>query len=338
MKNHHLQELQRILSALQIFSPTAFALAGQVFNLQPDPAPLSLPANQPTQNPLIQQLEQQLYLHCYCQKFQGKLRPPLNEVGDDLLDALSQANGTQERWELGWQIQQLLPSGQLLVHKSGMSRMIWPGEFISQDGPGTPPRVGALVNIFAPKESRVMQPGFYFAFGETSVEQNDLHEAVRFYWNIQANGATTLMQLLTEALNRFQVPFRFKCSSYRALFYRIDSAVLFVSRQYYHITAEVLVDLYQPLKPYLQPETPLFTKRLAPGLAFAEEPGTGESFGMSRCRLLAEGVWNAYMQGISREAARLQVVQQHFASNGVTFERPYLRPGAVDHYEWPAYR
>ena len=343
MRDEYARELRTILQALRIFTPTSFSFGGQSFTVQPQPGPQppQLPNGAQTspQNPLIWQLAQQLYLHCYCRKFDGRLRslPQVNGGSDDLLDALSAANTTRERWDGGWQIQQVLPAGQVVVHKNGMAKMLWPGEFISQDGPGVPPRVGAMVNVYSPKESRAMQPGFYFAFGESAVEQNDMQDAVRYYWNITPEGAALLTHLLTASLNRFQVHFRFKCLSHRDLFYRIDSAVLYVGRQHYHITAELLVDTYRSMHHYLQPQTPLLTKRLAPGLAFAEEPGTGESFGMSRCRLLAEGIWNGWLQGEQDEHDQLEAIKKQFETNGIPFKHPYLRPGAVDHYEHPTY-
>ena len=36
--------------------------------------------------------------------------------------------------------------------------------------------------------------------------------------------------------------------------------------------------------------TPVFTKRIAPGIAIAEEPRTGDSFGQSRCEILADAL------------------------------------------------
>src|SRR5204863_5149 len=83
---------------------------------------------------------------------------------------------------------------------------------------------------------------------------------------------------------RFQVPFRFKCLSYRELYDRFDSAVLFVGRRQWDITSLLVREIYGKVKDRLRPETPLFAKQIAPGLALAEDPGNGESFGTSRCR------------------------------------------------------
>ena len=102
----------------------------------------------------------------------------------------------------------------------------------------------------------------------------------------------------------------------------------------YVLIVELLVDVYQAVKDNLKPETPLFTKRLAAGLGFAEDPGNGESFGMSRCRIVAEGLWSAYVKGLPTQQARLQEVIAHFEKNGIALEHPYLNARSIDHYEF----
>ena len=76
-------------------------------------------------------------------------------------------------------------------------------------------------------------------------------------------------------------------------------------------------------------------ERLARGLSFAEDPGTQESFGMSRCRLLAEGLFLAFQEGLFRTGERLERVRRHFDNSGASLDRPYLNFGAVDPYEFP---
>ena len=259
-------------------------------------------------------------------------------AGDSsFLRELSEANSSQERWDSGWQIYQTLPSGQILAHKYGIMRMVWPGEFMAHDGFGMAPRVGANISILVARESRTMQPGFYFAFGETVTDQQDDYSIVRFYWNITDSAAPGLIRLITQRLNRFQVPFRLKCLSFRTQFKRADAAVLFLGKRYYRITAELLVDVYEQVRGNLKTETPLFTKQLAAGLGFAEDPGNGESFGMSRCRIVAEGLWSAYVKGLPTQQARLQEVIAHFEKNGIALEHPYLNARSIDHYEFTSF-
>ena len=109
--------------------------------------------------------------------------------------------------------------------------------------------------------------------------------------------------------------------------------MLFVGRRQWDITALLVQELYGKVKEHLRPEVPMFTRRLAAGLAFAEDPGSGDSFGTSRCRLIAQGVWNAYQRGLQTESARMEEISLAFARAGLSPERPWLNAGSVDIYD-----
>jgi hypothetical protein len=254
--------------------------------------------------------------------------------GVELTPALSEANATRERWDAGWQVYQVLPSGQVVAHKAGRTRALWPGEFISTDGPGVAPRPGRNLSVFFARETKTMQPGFYFAFGEAEEGGPDNFSLVRFYWNVRAEGAAPLVRAATRGLNRFQVPFRLKCLTNSAFYTRHDAAVLYVDKRFYRVTARVVANVYDEVSRHLRREAPLFAKPLAEGLALAEEPYTGESFGMQRCRVLAEGILSAHARGLREDAARLEEVERHFAAYGLTLEAPYLNPRSVDQYDF----
>jgi hypothetical protein len=142
---------------------------------------------------------------------------------------------------------------------------------------------------------------------------------------------------VTQTLNRFQVPFRYKCMTISGQFERLDAAVLYVSKKFFRISAELAASGRETLKAFLRPETPLFTRKLAPGLAFAEDPGNGESFGMNRCRILAEGICRAASKGLSKEGERMQEVARHFAQYGLSFDRIHLNAQSADFYDTPEF-
>jgi HopA1 effector protein family len=326
-------ELLDILQAVAFPAPGTVALAGRS-------SPYAGASGQvagmaPAANPVVTQLQQQLYEWCYCRRFGTPGESAVATATDPaFVDALSAANTSRERWDRGWQIQQSLPSGQIVAVKGAMTRLLWPGEFLGHGPPGTPPSAGNQISLFAPKESRIAQPGFYFAFGETLADQQDDVGMVRLYWNVSANGAAALIGGVTRELNRFAVPFRFKCLSLPGLFDRTDAAVLYVAKRHYRLVAALLAQVYRDARPTLKAATPLFAKRLADGLGFAEDPKTGESFGTSRCRLVAEAVCNAHDRGLDSAEARLGEVAAAFAAAGLSLERPYLNPGSVDRYDF----
>lgn len=340
-------ELTRICQAVSIESPSEFSFAGRPAP-QLEPAIQQLQTLAPTQNLSIPRLQYLLYLYCYCQRFTGTLANEpipsnwsdslLSEESQRLIQNLSESNTSRERWDSGWQISRMESSSQILAHKYGTNRLFWPGQFLIEDGHGVAPRVGANIKVFLPKESRTLQPGFYYVFGETVTSQEDDHNLVRFYWNIKQTGITTLIRCLTKALNRFQVPFRFKCLTNWDFFSRADAAVLYVNKRFYQITATLMADIYPQIQEYLKPDTPLFSKPLAPGLGLAEDPENGESFGLNRCRILAEGIWNAYTQGLQTQQARLSEVIKNFSHYEITLAHPYLSPGSIDQYVFPQVR
>ncbi len=249
------------------------------------------------------------------------------------MELLSRANCSRERWEDGWQIIANLPSGQALAKRGAIARTLWPGEFVRRDAPGAPLAPGALVSVYFPRESRAMQPGFYFAFGETPADVFDDFSLIRFYWNVRPEGGAALIEALSTALNRWYIPFRLKILSHRGTFGRTDAAILYVPRRHARIVLELCSEVRQRIETALGDETPLFALRLAAGLGFAEDPGITESFGMSRCRLLAEGIWTAHSRGAQGAEARMRILEQHFTAHGIDLDRPWLNPGSTPPFE-----
>jgi len=334
------ERVKAIVSAVNISSATAFSFAGQNFNA--NAAPQTVPGMQAAQeNPLVATLRNCLYASCYCKPFPAKsgAAVPASPVlpPRDLGAELSAANSGRPRWDTGWQIARIETSGQVIAQKSGKQRAVWPGEFLTFDGPGVPPRPGSQISVYFPHESRTMQPGFYFAFSEAESDPADETRLTRFYWNLREEGAVPLTNWVTQTLNRFQVPFRYKCMTISGQFERLDAAVLYVSKKFFRISAELIASGRETLKAFLLPETPLFTRKLAPGLAFAEDPGNGESFGMNRCRILAEGIWSAASKGLSKEGERMQEVARHFAQYGLSFDRIHLNAQSADFYDTPEF-
>jgi hypothetical protein len=183
-----------------------------------------------------------------------------------------------------------------------------------------------------------MHHGFYHVFGEALGDDQDDQELLRFYWNIKAEGGVKLVRLLTRSLNRFQLPFRLKILNNPATYIRADAAVLYLSSRFYHLAAELINNIHQQLTGQMDPDTPLFSKRLASGLGLAEEPKTGESFGQQRCRILARALWMAYEKKIEDDDSRLQEISTELQANGIDAEFPYRNIGSAEAYDFPPSR
>jgi hypothetical protein len=331
------EELSQIVDAVAILSPTAFTFADNpstgiampVFGLQ-------LASDMP---PFLGELSSVVYQHCYCRRFRGRMEndPASKEQGNgEWIAALTRANQSRERWEDGWQVLHTTANGHVAAKRGGITRMLAPGEFVNLSGSGVVLAPGTTVRVYVPRESLTSQPGYYFMFGENLPDSSDESSIVRFYWNISPEGVPQLLQLLSGELNRWQVPFRFKTRSQQTSVRRSDGAVLYTSRRHADFTYKIVSEICRRLERLLIDEVPLFTLRLAPGLAFAEDPGSQESFGMSRCRMLAEGIWSAYKKNAKQTFERLECVEEWFSSVGISLDHPWLNAGSADEFKFAA--
>ena len=327
-------ELLQVLRAVKIFSRGSFSFAGKNISISENQSKDKLDSDARTA--IVQHLSCELYVNCYCRRFNGVITDSVDDAAPDesFIAALSAANSSREHLDRGWRILRKLPTGHYVVEKRGLTRTLFVGEFISHAEPRGPAEEGCSISVFCPRESRTTLPGFYYALGETITDEQDDRELLRFYWNVQANGVARLMRLLTQRLNRFQLPFRLKVLNSPTAYNRSDAAVLYLNKEFYRVAAELLVDVHRQVHNELDDHTPLFSKRLIPGLGLAEEPGTGESFGQQRCRVLAEAVLNAYDLNLEDEQERLEEVVKAFEVNGLNINLPHLNPGSTEDYEF----
>jgi hypothetical protein len=318
------REIGRICAAFASDSETSFSFAGRDFE---------------TATPAVQ-LQQLLYESCYVRPLNGT--PPPTPAAPappdaDFVRRLVEENRGSERSDQGWQVAGVDAFGRVTASKNGASRVFPPGRYFSPYGPGGSVMPGMTVGVWLAKGSLSLQPGFYHVYSDTLVETSDPRAMLRFYWNVRAASAPRLLGALSGRLNRFQVPFSFKTLTQPEHYdQRSDSSVLYVSRRYFGIVTRLYVELASVLAEDLVDRTPLFTKRLAPGLGFAEDPGNGESFGLNRCRLVAEALWQACERQEHSVEGRLAAVEERFARDALSLDTPYLNPRSTDCYELPS--
>ena len=263
-------ELARIVESIAIHSPTAFTFTGRASSGIAMPMiGLHLTPEMP---PLMNELVIQLYQRCFANRFDGQSAPEPPRASNDpeWVESLSRANQSRERWEDGWQILHGLPNGHVVAKRGDVARTLAPGEFVNLGASGMSP--GAVVKVYIARESRTVQPGYYFVFGETLPDSGDEASIVRFYWNVTNLGAAHLVRRVSGDLNRWEVPFRFKTPSHPEMFVRRDTAVLYTPRRYAHFTRGLLSEIHSAIQSQLRDDVPLFTLRLAPGLAFGKIP------------------------------------------------------------------
>jgi hypothetical protein len=361
----HREAVERVLAATTVLSPTAFAWFGVPQQALAERSAAAMDATA-ARAYLVYALQSRLYTSFYClggASPDGFDSAPTHRLGPSpFVWALSQANrGTGSR-EPGWTVA-AHEDGRVVVERDGLRLWVRPEDLHRDGGERTPPpgavqpgpheldddrdehappldavQVGAQVGVRMPKELRRLSPGFYMALGDAEFPADASAAAgiVRFYWSLRRDGAAALVERLTGALNEAGIAFRLKVIADPEGYRRCDAGVLYTLAPQFERLAPIVADTHRRIEPWLRPASPALTKPLAPGLALAEDPGAGtESFGMNRCRLLAEGIVDAAERGAGLVAERMEVVAAHFGQAGVSLEQPYLRPGSVDSYSLP---
>jgi hypothetical protein len=161
---------------------------------------------------------------------------------------------------------------------------------------------------------------------------------------------------LTKQLNDLGVPFSFKVAyDLDECLHHYDSGILHIQKNDYSKVVPILKQIYgdtlnkslsgsfQSIHERLtlhklnvtdfRPEIPLFSKYLAPGLGLAEVP-EGESFGMNRCRIIANALIDLYHDDNNTLPTRMSAIKQYFANMNISLQNPYLNPDSPDIYQF----
>ncbi|AFZ36755.1 hypothetical protein Sta7437_3248 [Stanieria cyanosphaera PCC 7437] len=197
-------------------------------------------------------------------------------------------------------------------------------------------KVGDLVAVKMP--ANLVEPEFYIAVGDGGAinEQNSDRFIVNIYFHLTAQGAVPMMSSITKKLNQLKIPFNFKVLYDSDDYPREDAAILSIERQQYEIVRSILKDIYSANCAYFQPEIPLFTKLLAPGLSLAEEPtaktSAMENFGLHRFKPIAKGLITAWQQGDNLPQQKIELILEYFSEQQIDLKYPYLNANSEDVY------
>lgn len=258
----------------------------------------------------------------------------------DFYEQLHLHNHGRGHYDPNWQVLRLEPDKTIAVTKNGLTLYVEPECYLKTGKKSI--KIGDLIAIWMPKNR--LQNGCYIAVGNLGQEQsvkldNNLQNNLgvgKIYFNVTPSGAIALMDTLTQQLNKANIPFSFEVLYNPGNYGRYDAGTLHFEIQNYPDIHKILQIVYQQHQSDFQPEIPLFTKFLAPGLSLAEEPKQKfmpqESFGMNRCQIVANALLEAWEKGKNAIEERMRIIDQHFAQNLIDVEKPYLNPSSEDIY------
>jgi hypothetical protein len=312
---------------MTIRGPTRYAWLGRAS--RPLPASLSASLDESERRSyLVSCLREELYWSFYCHGAPVPARwgePEPVSADPWLAEALTRANTGRGSWEPGWTVERLVGE-EAVVSTARLRARVAVHALAGDIAPG------GAVSVRLPNELPALSPGFCTVLSDVPADRASRASVVRVYWNVRRAGAPALVNVLTTRLNGDGVPFRLKVADHPLRLERCDAAVLYLRGDTFHALDETLREVAAQLKARLRPRVPAFTLELAPGVGLAEDDGGGESFGVRRCALLADGIVRAHERGIAHADARLEVVAARFAQDGVRIDAPYLEPSLAGHH------
>lgn len=327
------QTLSSIFESICIHSPTSFSFPAEVPTTTDSQAQILSPEQRQR---LVLSLRDTLYTYCYARPI-GRptvtgqtLFSPTPDL--DLTRRLSAANHGRDAWLMGWRVEEVGSNGTIVITRNRWRRIAQVGEYAMTFSEDLQPREGCGVTFYHRKESLALQEGVYCAIGNVLPEPEDENNVLRIYFHASQASAVPIFEIMTTRLNALRVPFTLKCMTRDEDQDRSDATVLYIPASQYPRFAGLLGDLSALPPSCLKPGVPLFTKPLRTGIGLAESPSTGESFGVHRCRLVAEGIADAWINGSQDVAARFRSTEQRFLSEGLSMTHPYLNPGSKDVY------
>lgn len=236
-------------------------------------------------------------------------------------------------FNLGWCVIQKLNDCLFLVCKDDLILEI--DRNLHLQSPENSIEVGDTLAIKMP--CNLVEGEFYIAVGNTGLtylEENC--QTVNVYFNVNAEGAVTLTECLTQQLNNSNISFTLKVLYEPEQYGRYDTVILNFQREQYTIIRQIIESIYPKNQSYFRQPIPLLTKYLAPGLALAEEPSEREtfqdSFIINRCRIIADALLEAWKTKKESPDERINLVNQHFSKAGIDLNNPYLESHSEDIY------
>jgi hypothetical protein len=162
-------------------------------------------------------------------------------------------------------------------------------------------------------------PSFVVSTGSTGPD------ATSCFLHLQPGTAPEVFARLVSALDGYGVGFRAELAGDPSSCARSDTAVVTVDRGAASALARLALRVHERTPFALASPVPAFTRRLAPGVALADEPGPGTTFGRHRCRVVAAGLVAA---GPGAGPARRRVaVLETLARAGLDPAALHLNPG-----------
>lgn len=287
-----------------------------------------------------------LYQRFYCtgQPVRRTRRTPLTRLDTtaQFIAGLAAANSGTDLLDAGWRLTGAAAGAAVRVRKGDVT-LAAPRDKIADADNSHSSIEEAPCTLRLPTAYLGLSPGYFLVKSEIPLPEvsRDQRRLVRLYWNIGPDGAAAFISNCTTLLNSAGISFTAKVLSDPRRFERRDSAVLYLSSSDLLAAREALTAIAKALDSSTLPGVPALTMPIARGVGFAVDPGNGDSFGLHRCGLLAEGVARTWEHPRSLDATYAEIVSV-FRANGLSIDVPYVDTAPLDQefeqLRWPQHQ
>jgi hypothetical protein len=248
----------------------------------------------------------------------------------NLVDVLRAAHAEAGSWLSGWTVSGVSSKGRVAVSFDGEQRILSRADVLPVDRPCLPLRVGDPVQVVARRDTLDAPGAFWFTYGGSWDEGTPPPALVRVYWHVARDVTPALVRSLTGHLG-LERSYTLKVAVEDRDVDRPDRAVLYLGADFAD-AADAVRAAVADVEDELRDPVPRLAFRLARGVAVAEDPGNGESFGENRCQLLAQSL--VHRIGAGSRTERADAALQQFQDAGLDPAHPHLQPGSSEDYRW----
>jgi hypothetical protein len=247
-------------------------------------------------------------------------RRPASARGDAAFCArLTAALGERSYWEDGWRVLGPAGDGRTLVVRDDLVLHVEDDELRrTADG-------GAGVRF--PADRPWASTGYHVVTGLAGPGTRATGLA-RCYLHLQPATAPEVFARIVAGLDAIELPFTAKVLNDPLTYGRPDSAVVYVAREHLPAVVRIAVAERCRASSSFGRSVPAFTRTVLPGVAVADDPGPGVSFGQHRCCAIATGLVDAGPW--ATRAEKLASMEAALRAEGLDLAALHLNPGHAD--------
>lgn len=264
----------------------------------------------------------------YTYWFAGAAPQPRAMNRDDMppvIAAVRAAHAQTGRFDRGWTVSAIRPGGVIVAVRGDECIACDPPDYLNVRRRAAPAQPTDAVHVTRRRDHVSRTSGWWVTWNEPLT----FDRMLKIYWNCGASPVARLVHLLTSVLESSSVPYMLKCPTDAELFQRTDPVVLYMSPSGWSAAKRELGKVHCAIERQLRAATPPLTLRLGRGVAIAEDPNDGRSFGQSRAQAVASGAMQAMDRGIVGVDNVIDRLAAALDAHGIDLRKPYLQPGST---------